>query len=110
MGYYGLSSVDAVSTLFDTTSSTFNILKASSEYNSYRTMSSVINSLKSNIVNSSSDTAKSDLQDRLDTILTSIKSSAPAATNTKSLEEQAQEQANSLLTEYGLGSLINTLV
>lgn len=109
MSYFGLSSASAVSALFDTTSSTYSILKASSEYSSYRTLNSVVSSLKGNIATCSSDEAKADLQDRLDTILETIKSAAPAATSSLSLSEQAEEQANELLSSYGLGTSIDTL-
>lgn len=109
MSYFGLSSTSAVSTLFDTSSNTYNILKASSEYNSYKTLNSVVKSLKSNIASASSEDDKADLQYRLDSILETINSNAPASSESTSLSEQAEEQANSILSSMGLGTTIDTL-
>lgn len=107
--YYGLSSASAVSTLFDTSSNTYSLLRSCSDYSNYKTLNSVVNNLKSNLINTTDDTEKSSIQERLDTILEGISASAPTESETTTLYEQATEQAESLLSSMGLGTSIDTL-
>lgn len=109
MAYFGLSSSSSVSTLFNTTSSSYKLLQASSELTNYRSIKSAINILKSNIAGASSDEAKKGSQARLDTIMKSISSSAPTSTGSTTVAEEAKEQAKSLLSSMGIGTSVDTL-
>lgn len=111
MSYFGLSSSEAVLELFNSSSSsTYNLLHASSEYISYKTINSVVTSLRSQIATSSDNGMKSGLQDRLDTILESIKDNSPVTSESGSFTEVAKTQSNLLLPGLGLGKNINTIV
>jgi|GEM_PF-6314670 hypothetical protein len=108
MSYFGLSSADSVSSLFDTSSSTYSLLKATADYSSYKTLNSVAHSLKAGISSASSDESKAELQDRLDAIMETLEKNAPAKATSQTLSEQAKEQADSILSSLGLGTTINT--
>ncbi len=110
MAYYGLSSDSAVSTLFNTSSDTYSLLQAASEYNSYRTLNHVVTSLKSGIASASSENEKTDLEDKLSTIMDTIKNHVPVSMTSQTLTQQAKEEANSILSSLGLGTAINTTV
>lgn len=110
MSSYGTWSKDLVTTLFNTSSDTYSILKASSEATNYKAIKSAINILKSNIASCSSEEDKEGLQTRLDTIMEQIKSQVSSTSGTSVTTEESDDEESSLLASLGIGKTIDTLV
>lgn len=110
MTYFGLSSSSAVSSLFDTSSTSYTLLKSKSEYNTYATLNKVSKSLKSQLSQASTDDAKTSIQNKLDAITETLQSNAPTASTSYTVTEQAAADASEILASMGIGSNVNTTV